>query len=277
MKRHETRPIRIAAQLHPQHGDWRDIRAAAIRTEDMGYDIVYTWDHFSPLGGPSDGKHFECWSLLAAWAEATDRIELGPLVACNSYRNPDLHADIARTVDHISGGRVIMGLGAGWFERDYRRYGYEFGTRASRIRALERATPRIIERLASLNPPPMRRMPILIAGVGRTLTLPIVARHADAWHAFFPDSIEEVQPAVAALIGHCEAIGRDPYEIEWSVGLQPDDIDRFLREDANAYVALGFTQFTLGFGGPQWGVEKGSAFLEWRDRLNERRRTIRAA
>jgi probable F420-dependent oxidoreductase len=276
MKLHESRPIRIAAQLHPQHGDWRDIRSAAVRSEALGYDIVYTWDHFSPLDGPPDGKHLECWSLLAAWAEATKRIELGPLVACNSYRNPDLHADIARTVDHISGGRVIMGLGAGWFERDYRRYGYEYGTRASRIRALEQATPRIIERLASLNPPPMRRMPILIAGVGKTLTLPIVARHADAWHAFFPDSIEEVQPAVAALIGHCEAIGRDPYEIEWSVGLQPDDIERFLREDADAYVALGFTQFTLGFGGPEWRVEHGASFLEWRDRLNERR-AIRAA
>ena len=276
MNIHEARPIRIAAQLHPQHGDWRDIRSAAIRSEELGYDILYTWDHFSPLDGPPDGKHFECWSLLAAWAEATERIELGPLVACNSYRNPDLHADIARTVDHISDGRVIMGLGAGWFERDYHRYGYEYGTRASRIRALEQATPRIIERLASLNPPPMRRMPILIAGVGLTLTLPIVARHADAWHAFFPDSIEEVQPAVSALIGHCDAIGRDPYEIEWSVGLQPDDIERFLQEDADAYVALGFTQFTLGFGGPEWRVENGAGFLEWRDRMNAERRAVDA-
>ena len=277
MKRHENRPIRIAAQLHPQHGDWRDIRSAAMACEALGYDILYTWDHFSPLNGDPDGKHLECWSLLAAWAEATERIELGPLVACNSYRNPDLHADIARTVDHISGGRVIMGLGAGWFERDYLRYGYEYGTRASRIRALEQATPRIIERLASLNPPPMRRMPILIGGVGQTLTMPIVARHADAWHAFFPDSIEEVQPAVAALIGHCQAIGRDPYEIEWSVGLQPDDVERFLREDADAYVALGFTQFTLGFGGPEWRVDDGRRFLEWRDRLNAERPAVRAA
>ena len=277
MKLHESRPIRLAAQLHPQHGDWRDIRSAAVRSEELGYDLLYTWDHFSPLNGPPDGKHFECWSLLAAWAEATERIELGPLVACNSYRNPDLHADIARTVDHISGGRVVMGLGAGWFERDYLRYGFEYGTRASRIRALERATPRIIDRLASLSPPPLRRMPILIAGVGLTLTLPIVARHADAWHAFFPDSIAEVQPAVAALIGHCEAIGRDPYEIEWSVGLQPDDLDRFLDEDADAYVAMGFTQFTLGFGGPEWRVENGARFLEWRDRLNAGRRQVRAA
>ena len=277
MKQHETRPIRIAAQLHPQHGDWRELRSAALRSEELGYDILYTWDHFSPLGGDPGGKHFECWSLLAAWAEATSRIEIGPLVACNSYRNPNLHADIARTVDHISGGRVIMGLGAGWFRRDYERYGYEFGTRASRIRTLGVAVPEIIERLATLNPPPMRRMPILIAGVGPELTLPIVARHADAWHAFFPDSLDEVQPAVDALIRHCEAIGRDPYEIEWSVGLQPDDIARFLREDVDRYLKLGFTQFTLGFGGPAWRIENGRDFLAWRDERNTARTAASAA
>lgn len=271
MDAHLTRPVRIAAQLHPQQGEWRDLRAAAVRSEELGYDIVYTWDHFSPLYGDTDGRHFECWSLLAGWAEATTRVELGPLVACNSYRNPNLHADIARTVDHISGGRVIMGLGAGWFRRDYERYGYPFGTFGSRIRALGEAVPQIVERLERLNPPPLRRMPILIAGVGLRKTLPIVARHADAWHAFFPDSIEEVLPAVEALKGHCTAIGRDPYSIEWSVGLQPDDIDRFLRQDADRYLELGFTQFTLGFGGPEWRVDGGRKFLAWRDRVNANR------
>lgn len=278
MELHETRPIRIAAQLHPQQGAWPELRSAALRSEELSYDILYTWDHFSPLYGEPDGPHFECWSLLAAWAEATSRIELGPLVACNSYRNPRLHADIARTVDHISGGRVIMGLGAGWFQRDYERYGYEFGTKASRIRALGRATPEIVEHLRTgLNPPPMRPMPILVAGVGQTLTLPIVARWADAWHAFFPDTIDEVLPAVEALRRHCDAIGRDPYAIEWSVGLQPDDIDRFVREDADAYLALGFTQFTLGFNGPEWRVENGRGFLEWRDRRNAERGVATAA
>ena len=264
----QHRPVRVAAQLHPQHGKWSALRDAALHSEELGYDILYTWDHFSPLNGSPDGPHFECWSLLAAWAEATSRIEIGPLVACNSYRNPNLHADIARTVDHISGGRVIMGLGAGWFERDYVRYGYEFATRASRIGALGRAVPEIIGRLEGLNPPPLRRMPILIAGVGLTLTLPIVARYADSWHAFFPDHPGEAAPAVEALLRHCEAIGRDPHEIEWSLGVQPDDIDRFVREDAARYLEMGFTQFTLGFGGPSWDVENGRRFLEWRDRVN---------
>jgi probable F420-dependent oxidoreductase len=262
------RPIRIAAQLHPQHGSWRSLRDAAVRSEELGYDILYTWDHFSPLYGEPDGAHFECWSLLAAWAEATRRIELGPLVACNSYRNPNLLADIARTVDHVSGGRVILGLGAGWFRRDYDRYGYDFATRGRRIRALGRAVPTIVERLASLNPPPMRRMPILIAGTGRTLTLPIVARHADAWHAAFPERPEELEPVVDALLAQCSAIARDPREIEWSVGVEPDDLDRFVEEDAERYVAMGFTQFTLGFNGPSWTVERGHPFLEWRDRTN---------
>ncbi|HSK94085.1 MAG TPA: LLM class F420-dependent oxidoreductase [Candidatus Angelobacter sp.] len=278
MERHERRPIRLAAQLHPQHGAWPDLRDAALRAEALGYDILYTWDHFSPLSGEADGPHFECWSILAALAEATERIELGPLVACNSYRNPNLHADIARTVDHVSGGRVILGLGAGWFRRDYERYGYEFGTFATRIRALGAALPEIRERLErGLNPPPLRRMPILVAGVGPQLTIPIVARHADAWHAFFPDTLEEVRPAVTRLLEACGAIGRDPGEIEWSVGLQPDDLERFLAEDADAYLELGFTQFTLGFGGPAWTVERGRPWLEWRDRRNAERALARSA
>lgn len=263
-----SRPIRIAAQLHPQHGAWPDLRAAAMLVDELGYDLLYTWDHFSPLYGKADGAHFECWSLLAAWAECTSRVELGPLVACNSYRNPNLHADIARTVDHISGGRVVLGLGAGWFRRDYERYGYEFGTFGSRIRALGRAIPTMIDRLASLNPPPLRRMPILVAGTGLTLTIPIVARHADAWHAAFPNRPAELEPAVARLRAECGAIGRDPTEIEWSVGVEPDDLDRFLAQDAETYVAMGFTQFTLGFNGLGWEVDRGRAWLEWRDQVN---------
>lgn len=262
------RPIRLAAQLHPQQGTYRDIRRAAVQADELGFDILYTWDHFFPLYGDRDGPHLECWSLLAAWAEATTRIELGPLVACNSYRNPHLLADIARTVDQVSDGRVILGLGAGWSRRDYMEYGYEFGTMGERILAMGRAIPDIRRRLAALNPPQVRRIPLLIAGTGPRKTLRIVAEHADAWHASFPDRPAELEPAVEALRHWCGEVGRDPADIEWSLGVEPDDLDRFLEEDALTYVRMGFTQFTLGFNGPDWRVERAERWLAWRDGMN---------
>lgn len=262
-------PIRVAAQLHPQQGAWPGLRAGALDAEAMGYDIVYTWDHFFPLYGDPEGPHLECWTTLAAWAEATHRIELGALVTCNSYRNPDLLADMARTVDHISAGRLILGLGSGWFRRDYEAYGYDFGTTGGRLAALADSLQRIEARLGVLNPPPLRRLPVLIAGRGVRRTMRLVARHADAWHATFPDRPEELEPSVAALRAWCAEIGRDPADIEWGVGIEPEDLDRFLARDATTYRQMGFTQFTLGFGGPRWDVDAGRAFLAWRDAVNE--------
>ena len=239
-----------------------------MRAEELGYDIVYTWDHFYPLYGERDGKHFECWTTMAALAEATSKVEIGPLVVCNSYRNPHLVADMARTIDHISNGRFILGLGSGWFRRDYEEYGYEFGTAASRLRDLERNLPEIERRFELLNPPPVRRMPILIAGTGEQITTRLVARHASSWHARFPESVADVAPAVAALVRWCEVEGRDPDEIERGLGLEPDDLDRFLNEDVDSYLEMGFTQFTLGFNGPDWEVSAGQAWLDWRDSRN---------
>jgi probable F420-dependent oxidoreductase len=260
--------IRIAAQIHPQHGDYPGMRRAALRAEDLGYDLLYTWDHFFPLYGREDVQSLECWTVLAAWAEATSRIEIGPLVACNSYRNPNLLADMARTVDRISGGRLVLGLGSGWFQRDYDEYGFRFGTPGDRLRDLETSLGVVRSRLDKLQPPPVRRMPLLIAGSGEKRTLRLVAQHADGWHAGFPDQPSELEPKVAALRRWCESAGRDPGEIEWGVGVEPDDLDRFLERDAETYVAMGFSQFTLGFNGPAWNVDAGSTWLSWRDREN---------
>ena len=265
------RPIRIAAQLHPQHGSWDAIRRGAVAADGLGYDIIYTWDHFFPLYGAPNGEHFECWTMLAALAEATGRAELGALVSPMSYRNPHLLADMARTVDHISNGRLILGIGAGWFKRDYDEYGFQFGSRADRIRAMGAGIAAIRDRLGKLNPAPTRRIPLLIAGGGLRMTLRRVAEHADSWHAGFPERPEEMEPAANALRGWCAEIGRDPDDIEWGLGIEPEDLDGFLARDAETYLQMGFRQFTLGFNGPAWSVEGGADFLAWRDERNRAR------
>lgn len=255
-----TRRIRIGVQLQPQHADYADLRRAVARAEEMGVDIVYTWDHFHPLFGDADGKHFECWTMLAAWAEATDRVELGALVTCNSYRNPELLADMARTVDHISGGRLILGIGAGWFQRDYDEYGYAFGTPGSRLADLKQALPRIEKRLAKVSPPPTRKIPILIGGGGEQKTLRLVARHADAWHSF--GNLDTFTHKSAVLAERCVEIGRDPSEIERSIGVSLARLGT-----VDDLVAAGATQLTMGFNGPDYDLGPLADLLEWRDGL----------
>jgi len=111
-------------------------------------------------------------------------------------------------------------------------------------------------------------MPILVAGTGERRTLRLVAEHADSWHAAFPERPAELEPKVAALLRWCDTVGRDPAEIEWGLGVEPDDLDRFLRQDADRLLAMGFTQFTLGFNGPDWDVGGGARWLAWRDDRN---------
>ncbi len=256
------RHVRIGVQLQPQHAAYADIRRAAAAAEELGVDALLNWDHFFPLRGDPAGKHFECWTMLGAWAEATSRVEIGALVTCNSYRNPDLLADMARTVDHISGGRLILGIGAGWFEKDYDEYGYEFGTAGSRLDALASALPRIEHRLAVLNPAPTRKIPVMIGGGGEQKTLRYTARHADIWHGFGdPDTITRKHQV---LDGWCQEEGRDPTEIERSAGV---DVHR-LDELGDRLLAAGTTMFTLSLNGPDYDLGPVRDWLAWRDERN---------
>ena len=258
-----THPIRLGVQIQPQHGPFDRIRAAAIEAEERGADVVFTWDHFYPLFGEADGEHFECFSVLASYAEVTSRVEIGPLVMCNSYRNPNLVADLARTIDHMSGGRFILGIGAGWFERDYDEYGYEFGEKQDRARALKESLPIIERRLGLLNPPPQHRIPILVAGVGEQVTLRLAARHADIWHGF--GDPETLPHKHSVLDSWCEKEGRDPGEIErsTSVGDKRDDLAY-----GDELVAVGSTFLTLGTGGPDFDLSWLDRWVKWRDERN---------
>jgi probable F420-dependent oxidoreductase len=231
--------FKVGVQLHPQHCSVDDLRAAWRAADALGVDSIWTWDHFYPLYGDPAGNHFEAYALLAAMAAETSHATVGLLVGCNSYRNPELVADAVRTIDHISHGRAILGIGAGWFERDYDEYGYEFGTAPDRLRKLAADLPRIKSRLTKLTPPPVQaKLPIMIGGAGEKVTLRLVAEHADLWNGFGP---AETWGAKNAILNEwCAKVGRDPADIERTVGLMgthEDQVDELLAAGAQHFIA----------------------------------------
>ena len=255
------RPIRIGVQLAPQHSSYALLRDRVREIEDLGADVVFNWDHFFPLSGEPDGLHFESWTMLAAIAEQTSRIELGALVNCNSYRNANLQADMARTIDHISDGRFIFGTGSGWFERDYTEYGFEFGTVGQRLDALARDLPIIEDRWAVLNPAPTRKIPVLIGGGGERKTLRIVAQHADIWHSF--SDAQTLERKLGILAQHGEDVGRDTSEIEISTEVR----DR-TESEVDEMRELGASLFTVGISSPEKDLAPVKKWIAWRDANN---------
>jgi probable F420-dependent oxidoreductase len=261
------RPLRVGVQIAPQHASYAEMRDCIARLEDMGVDIIFNWDHFFPLSGDRDGRHYESWTMLAAMAEQTSRVEFGPLVNCSSYRNADLQADMARTVDHISArdgvGRFIFGTGSGWAHRDYDEYGYEFGTPGSRLDALADDLVRIRARWEVLNPAPTRRIPILIGGGGERKTLKIVAEHADIWHSFADP--ETLAHKIGVLQTWCAEVGRDPGEIELSTGVSVRGLGTDRIAVLEKHYELGVRLVQASIGGPDFDYPPGERLLAWRD------------
>lgn len=267
-----THPVRVAVQIQPaETPDYATWRRAVLHAEDIGVDVIFGYDHFHApfISSIADAKpvlaatqpdvnNFEGWTALASWGEITTRAELGLLVSGMGYRNPDLLADMARTVDHISGGRAILGVGAGWYEKDYTTYGFDFGTVKTRADAFDEGLLRIERRFGLLQPAPLRKIPILIGGSGPKRTLPAVARHADIWHTFLPlDSYREASARVAELAA---GFGRADSEIERSTfWTHPQSADDYLAAGATLF----HTEVRASEG--KYDLSTVEKMIDWRD------------
>jgi F420-dependent oxidoreductase-like protein len=238
-----TAPVRFSVQTPVESTTFAALARHWQRAEELGYDAAWLDDHFYGVATPPADDSLECWTLMAALARETSRLRFGTLVMCNSYRHPPLLAKMASTLDQVSGGRLEFGIGAGWYEHEYRAYGYEFPPIGIRLAQLEEALQ--ICRLmwgegratfhgrhyrveqAWCNPKPVQRPhpPIMIGGGGEKVLLRLVAQYADRWN--FGGSVEDFRRKLAVLEGHCAAVGRDPAAIEKSwfgnIIIEPDE------------------------------------------------------
>jgi F420-dependent oxidoreductase-like protein len=226
-------PLRFGAQLWSQSSDWAGFRDAALAAEQAGWDDVWTWDHLLAIQGPWEQAIFEGWLALAAVAALTSRVRVGLMVGANTFREPGLTAKLATTLDSISGGRSILGIGGAWFEREHDAFGLDFGASpGERLDRLDEAVAilrRLLDgervthdgRFYTLNdalclPRPVQpHLPILIGGSGRRKTLRTVALRADGWNT--SGTVETVRENDAVLCEHCAAVGRDEATIERTV------------------------------------------------------------
>jgi alkanesulfonate monooxygenase SsuD/methylene tetrahydromethanopterin reductase-like flavin-dependent oxidoreductase (luciferase family) len=251
-------PVKFGLQLWSQQTDWPSFRDAALAADAEGWDSVWTWDHLLAIFGPWEQPIFEGWTALAALGPITERVRLGLMVGANTFRNPGVTAKLATTLDHVSDGRAVLGIGGAWFEREHEAFGIDFGASpGERLGWLDEAVmlmrrlldgervdhdgPRYTMRDALCEPRPVQpHLPILIGGSGRQKTLRTVALRADAWNT--SGSMEEVTDALGALRGHCTEVGRDSGTIEKTVSFHI-----VLRDDAAAAEAR--TRELLGANG----------------------------
>lgn len=227
--------LRLGLNLWSQASDWPAFLDAARRAEALEFDHVWTWDHVLAIFGDRGQPIFEGYTALAAVAQATERIRLGLFVGANTFRNPGLAVKALTTIDHISEGRAIMGMGGAWFGDEHRAFGLDFGSgfgeRLDWLAEAAEATRTLLDGGEVTSPPGGRyafdhlrieprpvqaHVPIMIGGAGEKKTLRIVARHADMWNAF--GTPETLAAKDAILRAHCADVGRDPEAIERSVG-----------------------------------------------------------
>jgi len=229
-------PLKLGILLWSQATNWPSMQAMAERIDRLGYDYLWTWDHVYAIFGDPYQPIYEGWTALAGLAVTTQRIRLGLMVGANTFRNPALVAKMATTVDHISRGRAILGLGAAWFEVEHQADGYDFGSgfgqrcdwldeSAGLIRRLldgetvthESAKYRLHE--ARHHPRPIQNhLPMVIGGTGEKKTLRTVAKYADIWNGI--GSVDDLTHKAQVLDHHCLKVGRDPSTIERSVNCQ---------------------------------------------------------
>jgi alkanesulfonate monooxygenase SsuD/methylene tetrahydromethanopterin reductase-like flavin-dependent oxidoreductase (luciferase family) len=225
--------MRFGLQLWSQSTDWPGFRDAAVAADTHGWDSVWTWDHLLAIFGPWEQPILEGWTTMAALGPITSRVRLGLMVGANTFRNPGLTAKLAITLDHVSGGRAVLGIGGAWFEREHEAFGFDFGrSPGERLDRLDESVG-IIRRLldgerfshdgavyafsdALATPRPVQpHLPILIGGSGRRKTLRAVAQRADAWNT--SGSVDEVRDALEALAGHAAEVGRDLSTLERTI------------------------------------------------------------
>lgn len=254
--------IRFGIQTPQQNTSWPEILALWQEVDTLGYDTAWVFDHFLPIFSDPTGPCMEGWTALAALAMATKKVRLGTMVTGNTYRHPAVLAKMAATVDIVSGGRLILGVGAGWFELEHQEYGMLFRTIGARLQRLDEALE-VVKLLwseeranfrgkhyelreASFNPKPLQRPrpPILVGATGEKVALKIVAKHADMWNSF--GAPEVFRHKIAILDGYCREFGRDPGAIEKSVLVSAaSSAGPFAISDArrqiDEYVAAGVT------------------------------------
>jgi alkanesulfonate monooxygenase SsuD/methylene tetrahydromethanopterin reductase-like flavin-dependent oxidoreductase (luciferase family) len=227
--------LKLGALCWNQYTDWPTFLEAGTRADRLGFDSLWTWDHLYPIVGSDEGPIFEGYLTLAAWAQATERIRLGLMVGANPFRNPALVVKMVTTLDHISNGRMYLGIGSAWFETEHVAFGLDFGeSPGERLRWLAEAlpvmrgmlhgeTPTAAGRYYHMkdvrnDPPPVQaHLPLLIGGGGEKVTLKLVARYGDANNV--GGGIENVRRKEAILRQHCEDIGRDHTQIERTAGM----------------------------------------------------------